>query len=64
MTMTTISIPDVAVDSEGRATHRHVASHHQGNGEVTLCGAYIHYSKWNGEAPDAEPCPTCERLDA
>ena len=62
--MATIQYPDVPVDANGQATHSHVASHHAGNGEVTLCGVYIDYATWKGTAPGAPACSTCVGLDA
>ena len=66
--MTTVNYPDVPVDANGQATLAHVASHHvrgiSGGAELTLCGVLITYSTWQGVAPGAPTCPTCEGLDA
>lgn len=66
--MSTINYPDVPVDANGQATMKHVAAHHvhgiPGGAEVTLCGFLITYRTWQGAAPGASQCPTCERLDA
>jgi hypothetical protein len=65
--MTTVNYPDVEVDANGLATKHHVAAHHvhgiPGGAELTLCGQLIKYNTWQGVAPGAPPCTTCERLD-
>lgn len=61
------TLDEVPVDSNGLATHQHVASHHihgvPGGAEQTLCGKVIVYSTWQGTAPDAPMCTTCEARD-
>jgi len=59
-----INYPDVEVNQDGLATLRHTASHHVGRGEVTLCGQFIDYNEWLGEALNAPRCSECDRLDA
>jgi len=66
--MTAVEYPDVPVNADGLATEAHIASHHVRasglSGELTLCGKLIIYKTWQGVAPDAPRCATCERLDA
>ena len=65
--MTTVNYPDVPVDANGYATHRHVASHHvngvPGGAELTLCGVLITYNTWRGVALKASACAECEARD-
>ena len=62
-----IALPRVDVDSNGLATHQHVASHHihgvPGGAEQTLCGKVIIYSEWKGTALNAPVCTTCKERD-
>ena len=59
----TFSIPLAPTDDKGQLIQMHVASHHVGNGEQTLCGTYIDYKTYKGNIDDAPLCVECDERD-